>query len=149
MNEDSIVQEVLYPYPIWSVWKALTSAQALEEWLMPNDFVARVGHHFTMRSSPRDGWNGIIECEVVTLEPPHRVAYTWRGGGEHSRIDTLVTFTLSAEQEQTRLRLEHSGFAATGEVGLTVRDLLSHGWKSHVLQHKLSTLLARMDHQLV
>lgn len=147
MNEDSIIQEVVYPYPIWSVWKALTSAEALAQWLMPNDFAPELGHRFTMQSAPRDGWNGVVECQVVTLDPPRRVAYTWRGGGEASRIDTLVTFTLSAEKEQTRLRLEHSGFAATGEAGLSVRDLLSRGWKSHILEHKLPALLAQLNNE--
>ncbi|HEX7736893.1 MAG TPA: SRPBCC domain-containing protein [Ktedonobacteraceae bacterium] len=147
MNEDSIIQEAVYPYPIWSVWKALTSAEALAQWLMPNDFAPKLGHRFTMQSAPRDGWNGVIECQVVALEPPHRVAYTWRGGGESSRIDTLVTFTLATEDQQTRLRLEHAGFASTGEAGLLVRDLLSRGWKSHVLQQKLPALLAQMSNQ--
>lgn len=142
MSEDSIVYEVLYPYPIWTVWEALTSAEALAQWLMPNDFAPVPGHRFTFQTAPRGHWNGVIECQVLALDPPERVAYSWRGGAP--AFDTLVTFTLTALEEQTQLRLEHSGFTAAGEVGLNVRDLLGRGWRSHILQKQLPALLARL-----
>lgn len=142
MNEDSIIQEVLYPYPIWTVWQALTSAEALAQWLMPNDFAPIIGHRFTFQTTPRDGWNGVIECEVVALDPPHRVTFTWRGGSPF--LDTLVTFTLTEVEEQTRLRLEHSGFATTGEAGIRVRNILDRGWRSHILLKQLPATLAQL-----
>ncbi len=142
MNEDGILHEVLYPYPIWTVWKALTTSEALAQWLMPNDFAPVLGHRFTMRTAPRDGWNGVIECEVVALEPPHHLAFTWRGG--IPMLDTLVTFTLTQVSQQTRLPLEHSGFAATGEAGMSVRDRLGSGWRSSVLHKRLPAVLAQL-----
>jgi uncharacterized protein YndB with AHSA1/START domain len=78
----------------------------------------------------------------VTLDPPTRVAYTWRGGSP--AFTTLVSFTLTALEEQTQLRLEHSGFAAAGETGLTVRDILGRGWRSHILQKDLPAMLAQL-----
>ena len=74
MNDDSIIHEVLYPYPIWTVWQALTSSDAPAQWLMPNDFKPILGHRFTFQTSPMRGWNGIIECQVVALDPPHRMS---------------------------------------------------------------------------
>lgn len=145
MNEDRLVYEIVYPYPIWTVWKALTSSSALAEWLMPNDFEPVPGHQFTFHTSPRMGWDGEIQCQVVALEPPHRVAYSWRGGSP--AFTTLVDFTLTAQEEQTHLRLEHSGFAAAGEMGLTVRDILGRGWRSHILQKNLPALLAQLAAQ--
>lgn len=145
MNEDSIVYEALYPYPIWTVWKALTSAEALAQWLMPNDFAPVLGHRFTFQTAPRGRWNGVIACQVIALDPPTRVAYSWRGGAP--AFDTLVTFTLTALEEQTQLRLEHSGFAAAGAVGLNVRDILGRGWRSHILQKQLPEVLARLAEQ--
>lgn len=143
-TEDSIIHEVLYPYPIELVWQALTSSEALAQWLMPNDFAPILGHCFTFQTTPRMGWNGVVECQVVVLDPPERVAFTWRGG---SILDTLVTFTLTAVEQQTRLRLEHSGFATTGEAGLNVRDLLNRGWRSHILHRQLPALLSRLAEQ--
>ena len=136
-DRDRIEIEVVYPHPVERVWRALTDADALANWLMPNDFAPRLGHHFTFRAEGE--WTGTIECEVVALEPPTRVAYTWASGP--LQPPTLVTWTLAPEGEGTRLRLVHSGFAACGPTGLTVRDILASGWDSKVLREKLPALL--------
>ncbi len=142
VERDRIVYDILYPHPIWTVWRALTTPEALAEWLMPNDFVARVGHRFTFRTKPEADWNGIVHCEVVELDAPHRIAYTWQGS---PLPVTLVTFTLEAVGQQTRLHLEHSGFAAGGARGLSIRDLLDSGWGSHILRRALPELLDRWE----
>ncbi len=36
-------KEVFYPHPRDKVWAALTTPEALAEWLMPNDFEPVVG----------------------------------------------------------------------------------------------------------
>jgi uncharacterized protein YndB with AHSA1/START domain len=140
-DRDRIEIEIVYPHPVARVWHALTDAEALARWLMPNDFAPRLGHHFTFRAEGE--WTGTIECEVVALEPPTRVAYTWASGP--LRPPTLVTWMLASEGEGegegTRLRLVHSGFAACGPTGLTVRDILASGWDSKVLREKLPALL--------
>jgi uncharacterized protein YndB with AHSA1/START domain len=147
-ERDSIVHEIVYPHPIWTVWRALTTAEALAQWLMPNDFVAQVGHRFTFRTEPQSGWSGIVQCQVMELDAPHRVAYTWQGAPDLP--NTLVTFTLEALEQRTRLRLVHSGFAAGGPMGLSIRDLLDSGWGSNILRRALPELLdqwAREAHQ--
>lgn len=140
MDDDAIVIEMTYPHPIERVWRALTSRDALAAWLMPNDFEPRVGHAFTFRAQPQEGWSGAVHCRVTALEPFQRVAYTWQGGGSELP-ETLVTFTLAPEGTGTRLRLEHSGFAAGGPQGLTVRDILASGWSSNLLRGTLPALL--------
>jgi uncharacterized protein YndB with AHSA1/START domain len=80
-----------------------------------------------------------VQCQVVELDAPHRIAYTWQGGPELP--NTLVTFTLEAVEQHTRLHLEHSGFAAGGPMGLSVRDLLDSGWGSNLLHGTLPKLL--------
>jgi len=52
---------------------------------------------------------------VLEATPNQRLAYSWKGGhegnvGYGSRLDTIVTFVLSAVDDGTRLRLVHSGF---------------------------------------
>jgi uncharacterized protein YndB with AHSA1/START domain len=37
-DADAIIHIVTYPHPIARVWFALTDADALARWLMPNDF---------------------------------------------------------------------------------------------------------------
>jgi len=137
---DSVAVEVVYPHPIARVWRALTESAALGRWLMPNDFQPRIGHQFTFHTAPQSGWDGVVACEVVALDAPRRVAYTWRGSSELP--ETLVTFTLeSVAQGSTRLRLVHSGFAQGGPAAQAVRDLLSSGWESTLLRIQLTALL--------
>jgi uncharacterized protein YndB with AHSA1/START domain len=143
-NGDAIVIEMVYPHPIERVWRALTSREALAAWLMPNDFEPRLGHQFTFRAAPQEGWNGMVHCQVTALDAPHRVAYTWLGGD--GLLDTLVTFRLepTGEGKGTRLRLEHTGFAAGGPAGLTIRDILASGWDSKLLREQLPALLDQL-----
>ena len=39
--------EKTYPHPPAKVWKAITSRDALAQWLMDNDFVLELGHRFS------------------------------------------------------------------------------------------------------
>ena len=61
---------VVYPHPVDRVWEALTSSEALAAWLMPNDFKPAVGHRFTFRTKPAPGFDGVVRCEVLELDPP-------------------------------------------------------------------------------
>ena len=142
VTDDGIVHEVVYPHPVGRVWAALTSSRALADWLMPNDFQPRVGHRFTFRAEPREGWSGIVRCQVLELAEPRRVALSWQG--DPPMPVTTVTFTLEPVDDGTRLRLEHTGFAAGGPPALTVRDILGQGWGSKLLRETLPALLDRM-----
>jgi uncharacterized protein YndB with AHSA1/START domain len=73
---------------------------------MPTDFAPRVEHRFRFVSKPVGGWVGIVNCEVLELEPNRRLVYTWKS----NMLDTKVTFMLELEGTGTRLRLEHTGF---------------------------------------
>ncbi len=108
---------------------ALTDPVALGAWLMPNDFEATLGHRFTFRTDPGPGFDGIVHCEVLTLEPPRRMVWSWRGGP----LDTTVHFTLSpvateSAAESTRLDFEQRGFE--GPRGLAVSVILERGFGS-------------------
>ena len=129
--------EATYPHPPERVWRALTEPAALAQWLMENDFEPRLGHQFTFRTKPAPGFDGIVHCEVTELEPPRRLAYTWKGG----KIDTTVSFALEAVEGGTRLVLEHRGFSGAG--GMMVSFILGSGWKKMV-EKKLPEVVARL-----
>lgn len=126
-ERDAIVHEIVYPHPRQRVWEALTDRQRLSDWLMETDFELRLGGRFVFRDHTVEiDSTGVIECEIVELEPPRRLAYTW---ASPPRLHTtLVTWTLDELEAGTRVRLVHSGFAAGGEQGLTIRDYLEWGW---------------------
>ena len=73
---------------------------------MRNDFQAQVGHKFQFRAEPMPQWNGIIDCEVQTVEPGRCLAYTWDSLG----VKSVVTFTLTPTPRGVLLRMEQSGF---------------------------------------
>ncbi len=129
--------EAIYPYTPEQVWRALTDPEALAEWLMPNDFEAVLGHKFQFRTTPGHGSNSIIDCEVLELDAPRRLAYAWRGGSG----DTVVAFTLEPVPEGTRLRLEHTGFSSVG--GTMASSLMSSGWEKKI-QNTLPATIARL-----
>lgn len=134
-----IVRDVTYAHPRSQVWAALTDPTALSEWLMPNDFQPRKGHRFTFRTDPGPGFDGIVHCEVVAIEPPRRMVWTWRGGV----IDTTVVFELEDLGGATRLLFRQSGFE--GLSGFLTRAILSSGART-IYQTRLPNHLAGAGH---
>lgn len=123
----SIVVERAMPHPAEKVWRALTHAPLVAEWLMKNDFQPIVGHRFNFRSEPVNGWNGVTDCEVLEIEPPKRLVYSWNASGEQAAygIKSIVTWTLTPTAGGTLLRMEHAGFRALDE---GFYRGASHGW---------------------
>ena len=69
----TIQREILIPQPREQVWRAITDSTTLAEWMFPNDFEPRVGHHFTFRvpPNPKVNFDGlVVHCEVLECEPP-------------------------------------------------------------------------------
>lgn len=133
----AIALEQDYPYPPARVWRALTDSKALAGWLMPNDFVPRVGHKFRFDVGPQRGWRGFVDCEVLEADEPRRLSYTWQGDAKQP--PTVVTWTLEPIPGGTRLRLRHSGFR--GLSGLVDWFILGRGWKG-MLRKRLAAVLA-------
>ena len=125
MARDLVFEET-YPHRPELVWRALTERDALAAWLMENDFEPRLGHRFRFRAKPVGGWDGIVESEVLELDPPRRLALAWKS----NLLDTRVTFTLEPAGAGTRLRLVHSGFQ--GVRGMMIKLVLGSGWKGMV-----------------
>jgi uncharacterized protein YndB with AHSA1/START domain len=135
MNEQlavarSIVVERVMPHSREKIWRALTEAHLIEQWLMKNDFEPRPGAQFTFRASPMGDWNGIVRCEVRAFDPPRRLVYSWKGGSLSnpnygSALDSVVEWSLEPAPGGTRVRMEHSGFGPRNEMAF---DAMSSGW---------------------
>jgi uncharacterized protein YndB with AHSA1/START domain len=102
----SLVIEKELPHPPEKIWRALTQGSLIKDWLMDNDFEPVVGHKFTFRSTPVPNWNGIIDCEVLVVEPNRKLSYSWGSMGMASVVD----WTLSPTERGTLVRMEQSGF---------------------------------------
>lgn len=93
------------------VWQALTDRRALATWLMENDFEPRLGYRFQFQQRSLPGLEIVIQCQVITLEAPRCLAYTWQE--QCMEHPSIVTWTLEATESGTRLRLDHSGLGTT------------------------------------
>ena len=104
----SVVVEREFSHAPEKLWRALTQPHLIEEWLMKNDFRAAVGHRFNLRGD----WGGVLDCEVLVVEPNRTLSYTWDFAHAEPAFDlrSVVTFTLTPTRNGTRLRMEQSGF---------------------------------------
>lgn len=118
--------ERFYPYSIDKVWKAISTSEALTEWLMPNDFKLEKNYEFTFQTKPQPGFDGIVKCKVIDFETPSKLQFTWQGGP--LKKPTLITFELQATNEGTNLYFSHSGFEGFINQYI-VRFILGSGWK--------------------
>lgn len=116
--------EQFYPHPPERVWKALTEPKALAAWYMANDFQAVVGHRFTFRTDSAPGFDGLLHCEVILVDAPRKLAYSFIGGWMDRK--TVVTWTLTPLDGGTLLRLEHTGFTQLSDAA--IRGILEQGW---------------------
>lgn len=104
----AVVVEREFPFPPERLWRALTQPHLIAEWLMKNDFEPVIGHRFHLSGE----WGGVLDCEVLTVEPNRTLAYSWNFANDNPdyALESVVTFTLTPTVAGTRLRMEQAGF---------------------------------------
>lgn len=128
----SLVIEREFAHPPTKIWRALTETGLIEQWLMKSDFAPAVGHQFHFRAEPNPHWNGVTACEVLVVEAPTRLVYTWNSTGENdgeNALRTVVTWSLTPVDGGTMVRMEQSGFRASQEHNLKGAK---YGWQYFV-----------------
>ena len=140
----TIRRELTLPQPREQVWAAISTSATLAEWMFPNDFEPRLGHHFTFQVPPKPevGFDGLtVRCEVLELEPPRRLVFSWSAEGPV--VNTRVSFELEPEGESTRLLFEHSGFDTSLPWGAQALKGAEFGWAKMLQQ--LSVVVASRE----
>jgi uncharacterized protein YndB with AHSA1/START domain len=127
----SLVIEREMPHSPEKVWRALSQGALIEEWLMKNDFQSAVGHRFNLRATPMPNWNGVLDCEVLAVEPNKRLSYTWNASGNEATtgLKTVVTWTLTPTKTGVLVRMEQSGFRPEEEANY---QGARYGWQRFV-----------------
>ena len=92
---------------------------------MDNDFQPVVGHRFNFRSTPMPNWNGVIDCEVLVVEPNKKLSYSWSSLG----LGSVVVWTLVATSGGTLVRMEQSGFRPDQEANY---QGAKYGWQKFI-----------------
>jgi uncharacterized protein YndB with AHSA1/START domain len=134
----TVVVERDIAHPPEKLWRALTQPHLIEEWLMKNDFKPAVGHRFNLRGD----WGGVLDCEVLVVEPNRELAYTWNFQHDDAafNLESVVTFTLTPTSTGTRLRMEQTGFRPDQKQAFGGAHA---GWKQFL--EKLEQVLARAE----
>ena len=138
---ESIVVDYTFNEPPALVWRALTQPALLTQWLMENDIQPIVGHKFNFRAKPMGDWNGVVNCEVLEVDEPNKLVYTWQGGSDEDskRLDTTVTWTLTPTPTGgTLLNLVHHGFQPDDYA----LQIMGQGWRNMVSTEKMTRILA-------
>jgi uncharacterized protein YndB with AHSA1/START domain len=134
----SIIVERQMPHPPDKIWRALTQPHLIAEWLMKNDFEPVVGHRFNLRGD----WGGVLDCEVLAVEPHRTLSYTWNFAHDDAafNLQSVVTFTLAPTRAGTLLRMEQQGFRPDQKQAYRGAQA---GWRQFFA--KLEEVLARTD----
>ena len=136
-----IVQHWFFAHPPERVWEYLTKKELIAQWLMENDFEPIVGYKFQFNTKPKIkvGFDGIVYCEVLMVEPFRKLAYSWKGGSNgRITLDSVVTWTLTPKENGTELLLEHRGFQ--GLKNYLTYFFMNAGWKGKI-RKRITNLL--------
>ena len=95
-TRDIVVDDVL-PHAPEKVWRALTTAEIIGKWLMPNDFEPVVGKRFTFTTRPIGAWDGVVQCECWRSCRSAAWSTPGTAAPRNSRLDSVVTWTLQPE----------------------------------------------------
>lgn len=102
----TVVIERVFAHPPEKLWRALTDRPLIAQWLVSNDFEPVIGKSFKFRFDPMPNWDGVIDCEVLIVDPLKQLSYSWSSLG----LRSVVLFTLTPAEGGTHLRMEQSGF---------------------------------------
>jgi uncharacterized protein YndB with AHSA1/START domain len=114
----------VFDAPAERVFAAFTEPAALAAWFWPDAFATtattdpRSGGRFRIASAPNDMAVSGVYREV---DPPRRLAFTWRWDGEDD--ETMVTIDFTARGDKTEIVLRHGPFADD-----QTRDDHATGW---------------------
>ena len=87
-------------------------------------------------------WGGVLDCEVLEVQPNRMLSYTWNFAHEDPAFDleSVVTFTLTPTNRGTHLRVEQAGFRRDQRQAFGGAKA---GWQQFL--EKLEQLLAGLD----
>lgn len=106
-SAEPVVKEVLLNAPVSMVWEALTNKDELKQWCFDmNAFQPQEGFEFQFYGE-KDGNKFLHLCKVVEVHPKKEMKWLWSYADMPG--DTFVTFELSPQSGQTKLRLTHEG----------------------------------------
>ncbi|HEY9005034.1 SRPBCC family protein [Ohtaekwangia sp.] len=147
MDNTPFVIERTYNAPVESVWKALTDKNEMKQWYFDlAEFKPEVGFEFQFTAKGKDGKEFIHLCKVTDVVKGQKLSYSWRYKGYEG--NSLVTFELFKEGNQTRLKLTHAGLETFPASEDFARKNFVEGW-TYITGTSLKQYLEKMLSQTV
>jgi uncharacterized protein YndB with AHSA1/START domain len=134
-----LVLERIYAAPVAAVWSALTDSAQMKQWYIDwKGFKPEVGCEFSFDAN-KNGTIYVHLCQVKEVIPNKKISYSWRYQGHEG--NSLVTWELFDEGENTRLKLTHEGLET-----FTVfkRENFLQGW-THFVNTALLEFLSKSN----
>lgn len=123
-----IKKTIVFDAPIQKVWDAVSTAEGIASWFMPNDFQLEVGHEFHIQSP-----FGPSPCKVLEINAPNHLTFSWDTDG------WFVTFDLKDLGNKTEFTMVHGGWKQADEIvpkpgrsAAEIRDTMNGGWEALV-----------------
>ena len=126
--KDVISKQVTFNQSIDQVWNAITKAEEISTWFIKADFKAEKGYRYTFTAEPNEKGCTVISGEVKNANP-YKLVYTWIVAD--TKVETTVTWELTATENGTKLNLEHSGISNyAGETAIAMFESFNGGWEN-------------------
>ncbi|MEX1000882.1 MAG: SRPBCC domain-containing protein [Crocinitomicaceae bacterium] len=108
MKNDPIVVEQTFKTSIERVWQAITDIKQMKKWFFEDipSFKAEVGFETQFNVQANDK-NYLHIWKVTAVQPNKKIIYNWKYGGYSG--NSYVSWELSEEEDQTKLKLTHEG----------------------------------------
>ena len=117
-----ISREFVYAeHPVARVWRALSQRTALAAWLAPNDFLPEGGRRFQVETDDVPVLHGVLDCQVLAVEPERHLLVSCRRGYVDVRVDHRIE-AADPDGQGTRLHVQVSQL--DGPRGAAVGNLL-------------------------
>ncbi len=108
MENQPVIVERLINAPVSKVWKAITDRDQMKSWYFDLiEFIPRAGFRFEFSGGPSPEKQYLHLCEITDVVQEKKLTYSWKYKG-FTGI-SYVNFELSEQENQTLLRLTHSG----------------------------------------
>lgn len=142
LENGPVIVERTYGASIDDVWKAITDYDQMKQWYMPalRAFEPKVGFE-TQFTVEHEGNKFPHIWKVTEVIPQKKISYTWRFPGHPG--ESLATFELFPEGENTRLKLTHNGLETHDGRNNPALARKNFNWGWNELGNELEKFLAR------
>ncbi|WP_153796391.1 SRPBCC family protein [Foetidibacter luteolus] len=141
MNSEPFVIERVYNAPVSRVWKAITDKDQMKQWYFTlQEFILKVGFEFSFEAGKDNEAPYVHLCRITEVIKEKKLAYTWRYKDYEG--ESLVSFELFEEGENTRLKLTHTGLETFPKHPDFARESFSAGW-THIIGTSLKNYLQK------